>query len=100
MDMLALTNAALARLCIAATGVDPRERGQWLKDIAAKLEALCTEEVSFEAEDDRSPEARRKARDDGFPCNSGFKLRLPRANRGAACTGVFVSGHRQLGRGH
>jgi hypothetical protein len=32
-----------------------------LQDIAAKLEALCTEEVSFEAEDDRSPEARRKA---------------------------------------
>ena len=60
-QMLALTDAALARLCIAASRVDPRERGQWLQIIAAKFEALCTEEVSFEAEDDRSPEARRKA---------------------------------------
>jgi hypothetical protein len=59
--MLAFTDSALARLCIGATGVDPRQRGQWLKDIAAKLEALCTEEISSVGEDDRSPEARLKA---------------------------------------
>ena len=41
MDMLALTDAALARLCIAASRVDPRERSHWLQAIAAKLEALC-----------------------------------------------------------
>jgi len=28
--MLALTDSALARLAIAATRVDPRERGRWL----------------------------------------------------------------------
>jgi hypothetical protein len=60
-QMLALTDAALAYLCIAATRVDPRERGQWLQIIAGKLEALCTEEISSAIEDDRSPEARRKA---------------------------------------
>jgi len=60
MDMLALTDAALARLCIAASRVDPRERGQWLQIVAAKLEALC-EENTPAGEDDRSPEARRKA---------------------------------------
>jgi len=59
--MLALTDAALARLAIAATRIDPREREQWLQIIAAKLEALCTEEISSVGEDDRTPEARRKA---------------------------------------
>jgi hypothetical protein len=59
--MLALTDSALARLAIAATRVDPRERGQWLRIIAAKLEALCTEEILCADEDDRSPKARRKA---------------------------------------
>jgi hypothetical protein len=39
--MLAFTDSALARLCIAATRVDPRERGRWLEDTAAKLDALC-----------------------------------------------------------
>ena len=60
-QMLALTDSALARLAIAATRVDPRERGRWLQIIAAKLEALCTEEISSADEDDRTPEARRKA---------------------------------------
>jgi len=36
--MLALTDAALARLCIAATRIDPRRWGQWLQEIAAKLD--------------------------------------------------------------
>jgi len=36
--MLALTDVALAHLCIAATGIDPRRRGQWLQEIAAKLD--------------------------------------------------------------
>jgi hypothetical protein len=36
--MLALTDAALARLCIAATRIDPRRRGRWLREIAAKLD--------------------------------------------------------------
>jgi hypothetical protein len=57
--MLAFTDSALARLCIAATRVDPRERGRWLEDTAAKLDALC--EGAPASEDDRSPEARRKA---------------------------------------
>ena len=38
MDMLALDDAALARLCIAATRVSPKKRSRWLRDIAAKLE--------------------------------------------------------------
>src|SRR5215472_9990348 len=60
MDMLALTDSAFAHLCIAATAVDPRARGQWLEDIAAKLEMSC-EGTGLAVEDDRSPEARRKA---------------------------------------
>jgi len=58
--MLAFTDSALARLCIAATRVDPRERGAWLEAMAAKLEALCGEPPPA-GEADRSPEARRKA---------------------------------------
>jgi hypothetical protein len=58
--MLALSDVALARLAIAVTRIDPRERGQWLKDMAAKLEALCEGDIPV-GEDDRSPEARRKA---------------------------------------
>ena len=71
--MLALTDSALARLAIAATRVDPRERGRWLQIIAAKLEALCTEEISSADEDDRTPEARRKdvLRQKGYPLLGG-----------------------------
>ena len=58
--MLALTDVGLAYLCIAATRVDPRERGQWLQTIGAKLEALCEGDIPV-GEDDRTPEARRKA---------------------------------------
>jgi hypothetical protein len=47
--MLALTDAALARICIGATRIDPRRRGRWLREIAAKL--------------DPSPEARSPSRD-------------------------------------
>src|SRR6478672_13947764 len=36
--MLALTDSALARLCIGATAIAPHERDRWLKNIAAKLE--------------------------------------------------------------
>jgi hypothetical protein len=36
--MLILDDAALARLCIAATNVPPDKREQWLSDIAALLE--------------------------------------------------------------
>src|SRR5262249_10152307 len=38
MDMLALTDSALARLCIGATRVDPRRRGRWLREIAARID--------------------------------------------------------------
>src|SRR5262245_53250586 len=54
MDMLALTDAALAHLAIAATGIDPRRRGRWLREIAAKLDPDIGPE--------RSPAARRQAR--------------------------------------
>jgi hypothetical protein len=36
--MLALTDAALARLCIACTRVRPTERGQWLQRIAERVD--------------------------------------------------------------
>ena len=36
--MLALTDTALARLCIGATAIAPHKRDCWLKDIAAKLD--------------------------------------------------------------
>lgn len=55
--MLALTDAALARLCIAATRIDPRHRGQWLRDLAAKLDP-----PSVRAENPRTDAARRQAR--------------------------------------
>jgi hypothetical protein len=44
--MLALTDAALARLYIGATRVDPRRRRQWLRDIAARLTAPSSENGS------------------------------------------------------
>jgi hypothetical protein len=37
-QMLALTDAALARLCIGATRIRPGRRQQWLREIAAKLD--------------------------------------------------------------
>jgi putative tryptophan/tyrosine transport system substrate-binding protein len=36
--MLALTDAALAHLCVAATAIHPRARSSWLREIAAKLD--------------------------------------------------------------
>jgi hypothetical protein len=36
--MLALTDAALARICIGATRIHPGRRQQWLREIAAKLD--------------------------------------------------------------
>jgi hypothetical protein len=36
--MLALTDAALAHLCIAATAVPPHKRGQWLARLAATVD--------------------------------------------------------------
>ena len=36
--MLALTDAALARICIVATAVPPSQRGRWLKQIANELD--------------------------------------------------------------
>jgi len=36
--MLALDDAALARLMIAATGVSPKKRSRWLRELAAKLD--------------------------------------------------------------
>jgi hypothetical protein len=36
--MLALTDTALARLCIGATAIAPHKRDRWLKDIAARLD--------------------------------------------------------------
>jgi len=35
--MLALDDAAFARLAIAATAIAPEQRGRWLKRIAAEL---------------------------------------------------------------
>src|SRR5262249_60951870 len=57
---LALTAVGFARLCIAATRVDPRERGVWLETMAAKLEALCEDSCEL-GEDERSPVARRSS---------------------------------------
>jgi hypothetical protein len=36
--MLAFTDTAFARLCIAASRIDPRRRRQWLQEIATKLD--------------------------------------------------------------
>jgi hypothetical protein len=38
MEMLALTDAALARLCIGATRVSRGRRQRWLKDIAERID--------------------------------------------------------------
>jgi hypothetical protein len=38
--MLALTDQALARLCVAATAVPQKKRAQWLRRVARKLEPL------------------------------------------------------------
>jgi len=36
--MLALDDAALARVCIAATAVPASQRGQWLRDVAERID--------------------------------------------------------------
>jgi hypothetical protein len=36
--MLALSDAALAHLALAATRIDPRHRQRWLQELAAKLD--------------------------------------------------------------
>jgi hypothetical protein len=36
--MLALDDAAFARVCIAATAVPPEHRSRWLRDIAERLD--------------------------------------------------------------
>lgn len=36
--MLALTDQSLARLCIAATAVDPKRRDKWLRKIARQID--------------------------------------------------------------
>jgi hypothetical protein len=50
--MLALTDSALARLCIAATRVRHGRRRQWLQEIAARIDPPAA----------HSPAARRQAR--------------------------------------
>jgi hypothetical protein len=44
--MLAFTDSALARLCFAASRVDPRRRRQWLQEIAAKLDPQTSRAAS------------------------------------------------------
>jgi hypothetical protein len=44
--MLALTDAQLARLAIAATAVRQRRRRQWLKDVWARC-SHCAGRVSY-----------------------------------------------------
>jgi hypothetical protein len=64
--MLALTDAALARLCIAATAVAPGQRGHWLRRVAQELDpptiptANVTKPVTKPYR--RSPAARRQQR--------------------------------------
>jgi hypothetical protein len=58
-QMLALTDSQLAHLAIAATRIDPRHRGQWLRAIAAKLDPPT---LSCEQTKSRTPAARRQAR--------------------------------------
>ena len=59
--MLALTDAALAHLAIAATRVDPRRRGQWLRDLAAKLDPPNVS-ITNVTPRQRTPAAQRQAR--------------------------------------
>ena len=60
--MLALTDAALAHLAIAATGVDPRHRREWLRDIAATLDPPIITKADFIDKRNRTPAARRQAK--------------------------------------
>jgi len=70
--MLALTDSALAHLAIAATGVDPRQRREWLREIAAKLDpprAIIARWQRYAGPDNGGARARQssdsKADDDG-----------------------------------
>jgi hypothetical protein len=62
--MLAFTDTAFARLCIAASRIDPRRRRQWLQEIAAKLDPQTVDlpDDIVRAQDERTPAARRQAR--------------------------------------
>ena len=60
--MLALSDSALARICIAATRVDARRRRRWLQEVAAKFDppSIITKADSNNRK--RTPAARRQAR--------------------------------------
>src|SRR5215831_13479449 len=59
--MLALDDAALARVCIAATAVAPEDRCRWLHDIAERLDPP-RHIVNQRARNRRARERRRKGR--------------------------------------
>jgi hypothetical protein len=63
MDMLALTDSALARLCIAATRMRAGERKRWLRDLAAKLDppSEIPEQKISRKQAERASAARRQA---------------------------------------
>lgn len=48
--MLAFTDQGLAYLCVAATRLDPRRRGEWLEQVAARLEARSASEQAARVE--------------------------------------------------
>jgi hypothetical protein len=91
MDMLALTDAALARLCIGATRVRPGRRQQWLREIATKLDPpripadLRSGDREAAKRMARSEAARRRRADD----TRRWRERL---QRGAAVYPVEVDG--------
>jgi hypothetical protein len=57
--MLALDDGALARLMIAATGISPKKRTRWLRELATKLDGPTIATVTNGA---RSPAAVRQAK--------------------------------------
>ena len=89
--MLALTDAALARLCVAASSVRHGRRQQWLREIAAKLDPpripadLPRGDRKAAKRMARSEAARRRRADDTRRCRK-------RLHRGVAVYPVEVDG--------
>src|SRR5215472_17182895 len=70
--MLALSDAALAHLALAATRIDPRHRQRWLQELAAKLDPPPCARIArvLPRRCDRSDHARPRlhGRTDGRAC--------------------------------
>src|SRR5262245_60995031 len=86
--MLAFDDAALARIVIGATRVDPRHRGKWLRELAEKLDpASAPPPAKLAARRERSRRSRKRQRN-GM---RSYRLDLPDAVVGGVINALVAT---------